>query len=138
MAKATHASGPTFTEHELSDPETPIIFNRPQLGLIDQPGMEDEEEIQSPPQEVGMGSYPSSQNAQRSNESNTPSDLNPAPTMESHSKPTPTGVADSTADSTGGSGRTVPRKRSTSAGSKVDNPRAARVRSTEDEFDEFE
>lgn len=135
MAKGTHASGASFTEHEQNDPEWSSL-TRPQLGLVDQPTEEQEESTSQANPADGMDSSPSSKSGASPTESSTPSDPKPAPTTENLSNPTE--PADSSANSTDGGGQRAPRKPSSRPAKKTANPRAARVRSTDDEFDEFE
>jgi hypothetical protein len=145
MAKATVSGGPSATEHEMSD-GGPLVFTRPELGLIDHPNLntpvEDEEEIQSQHNQVdGTDSSPSSKKEQSPTEPNTPNVPAPAPTTENPSEP-PEMETDSTAPSTDGNGQSEPQRQSSrprkAAARKAANPRAARVRSADEEFDEFE
>lgn len=170
MAKATHASGPTFTEHEQSDgnEEAPAVrFRRAEIGYIDRPEAfdvdpanaknsspnhagepdavintppeEDEEETKWPNQADGTGSSQSSKKEPPSSESNRVDPRSPARTTESPSN-RPETEPDSSADSTDTDGpnrRQTPSSRPRKAQPpRKANPRAARVRSTDD--DEFD
>ncbi|HTS05690.1 MAG TPA: hypothetical protein VMP68_08910 [Candidatus Eisenbacteria bacterium] len=129
MAKSTHASGESYTEHELADPV--IRINRPNLGWVDQPRKEEEE--WQPTQADGGDFSPSSKSEKSSSVSSIPSDQPLAPTTESLSEAVPEEAPDSTARTTDGSGQSAPKRRS----SRAAKPAAPRVLSTS-EFDEFE
>lgn len=129
MAKSTHAVGPSMTEHEAQDP--PIVFSRPQLGLIDQPIPEETEESKS----VGIAYSPSSESGSSSSEHSAQAPLEPAPTMENPSNQPETEPASSAASTDGDGLREM--RRPSGRPAKKTAPRAARVRST-DEVDEFD
>lgn len=154
MARATHASGVSYTDHEASEPDKGVVIRRAEIGFVDWPTREpkivtvelpDDEEEQEwqTSRSDGMDFSESSKSGARPTESSMHSDPAHAHTTESHSSLQDEGkVPDSNADSTGGSGRSVLRKRSSSTSAKkVANPRAARSRSIsndDDDFSEFE
>lgn len=123
MAKATHAGGESFTEHELTDP---ILITRPMLGEVDKPWQP----------EVGGGSIQSSDNEPTNGADENQSPLSPVPTTESHSS---TQAAESSsADSTDGNGPATQER--PSASSRKSTKRSTKsVASTADigDFDDF-
>ena len=127
MAKSTHAVGPSMTEHEALDP--PIVFRRPELGLIDLPA--ETEESKS----VGIAYSPSLESESKSSAHSEPSPHKLAHTTDSPFNQ-PETEPDSSAASTGGGGQREPQKQSTRPRKAATTQRAARIRSTdEDEFD---
>ncbi len=158
MAKATHASGVSYTDHETSEPDAGVVIRRAEIGFVDwapqtpekivdvklaELEAEDEEETEwQTSQSDGTDSSGSSKSAVKPTESNTHFDREPARTTESHSSPRDAvKVADSGAGSTAGHGRSIPRKPSSSTPKKAANPRSVRSRSIsadEDDFSEFE
>lgn len=127
MAKSTNAGGPSMTEEEASDP--PIVFTRPELGVVDRPFVKEEE---SSPDQDGMDSSQSSQSDRSRTDNSKQHSRKPAQTMENLS-----GVqgkeSDSTVHSTDGDGPKATQAQS----SRRPSPRA-RVRNTDDLIDEFE
>lgn len=127
MAKSTHAAGPSMTEHEALDP--PVVFRRPELGLIDLP-VETEES-----KSVGIASSPSLESESKSSAHSEPSPHKLAHTMENHSNQ-PETEPGSSVDSTDGGGQREPQRQSTRPRKAAANQRTARIRSTDaDEFD---
>lgn len=117
-----------MTEEEAQDP--PFAFRRPQLGLVDQP-VETEES-----KSVGTGSSPSSLNDPKPTESSMQDSPKPALTTESHSNPTV--QADSSVSSTDGDTQRDAPRQSSRPRKSTPAKRTARVRSTDDEVDEFD
>jgi hypothetical protein len=145
MAKATHAqevatgTSDSFTEHELNDPVL-VRVTRPEIGYVDRVPEEKEESPSQNNPADSTDSSPSAKNDPSPIESNTADDPKPALTTENPSQVTE--QEDSSANSMGGDGqRTHPRqssKRTPAKKAAPANPRAARVRSTDDEFgDDF-
>lgn len=154
MAKITHEGGPTFSEHEQSDPDfeavapKEFLIRRAQLGEVDRPS-------HSKP-EVGGPSSTSSRSDETSSATGNPFPRQPAPTTDNPSSQAPE-VENSIAPSTGGNGpeteqppsaepavtqpkkTTTPRKatkKATPPAAATENPKAAKVR-TLDEDDDF-
>lgn len=117
MARATRAGGPSHTPAELADPDLPVRIRRAEIGYIDRP----KEESLS---QDGGGSTQSSENESTASDRPTAARRKRAPTTASHSSQQEM-ETDSTAHTTDGDGRSSRSKQS------------ARVRSTDDEFDEF-
>lgn len=153
MAKITVEGGPSFSDHEQSDPDfeavapPAFLIRRAQLGEVDRPS-------HSRP-EVGGPSSTSSENDVTSNDTGNQFPRPPAQTTESPSS-LPPAVENSTVPSTDGDGHeteqppsdeesklakktTTPRKtaakKATPPAAAAENPKAARVRLVdEDEF----
>ena len=133
MAKSTIATGPSATEHEMSD-GGPVAIRRAEIGYVDRPK---EEEPSLPNQEDGGDFSQSFKSDVSHTESNTPDHPSHARTTENPSKALET-AQDSTAGTTDTDGPSEPQKRSSrprKAAPKV-NQRATRVRSTDDDAED--
>jgi len=120
MAKSTHSqevltgTSQSFTDHELSDPDPPVVIRRAELGRVDQL--------------AGTDSSESSESERQSSEPLKLSPQEPAQTTENLSDQTD--EMDSSAPSTGGSGRRTTPPRS--------GRKRANVRSISNEDDDFD
>src|SRR5262249_14796782 len=137
MAKGTHASGASFTEHELSDPHPPpVMIKRAMLGVV--PESESDVDGGSEEQSVGMDSSEFSSTERKRNTRSTRSRREPVQTTETLSDQTDTDKVDSSAPSTDGGGqRTRPRRSGRAPKSTEDAPAGqgkarARTISTDD------
>lgn len=125
MAKSTRARGDTYTPEELDDPNPPVKIQRAMLG--------------GEPESVGNPSSESSENAPQSNQTEEDNLPSPAQTTDNPSNRTEEKPEDSTVDTTGGGGHKTTRRPSAKKSSGTTAPnRRANVRSTGDEFDEFD
>lgn len=124
MAKATHSqeiitgTPESFTDHELSDPNPPVTITRAVLGG----------ELQS----VGTDSSEPSNVETQSDKSENPDPQSPAQTTENPSGQSGKEESDSTAHTTGGSGRRTTQPRS---GKRAAPTRKAAVRTIPDDDD---
>lgn len=137
MAKATHANGPTFSDHELSDPTPPYAIQRAMLGVVpEREPVEEEGELVS----VGTDSSESSSSEHKSSRATKQSPQEPAPSTENPSDPTATVPEGSSANSTGSAGRATTPRRSGKRPAAKQRPTGARATSLsgDDEFDEFD
>lgn len=122
MASSTKAGGASFTPDEANDPDKAIYRpKRAEIGYIDRPEQEEEPS-------VGTDSSQSSEKDKSPSDSEKPSRRQPARTTVSHSKQ-PEKETDSGAPSTDTDGQKTTRKPSA---------KKAAVRSTDDEFDDFD
>jgi len=136
MAKAGKHTGASFTEDELNDPDPSdqvIKIRREMLG--------------GDPSSAGNNSPQSGQKVNPQEQPSKDNPQEPAPTTDSPSKPLKETPESSDVSSTGGStpetGKASSRRKKPATGARKaaeeDNPKAARVRSTdEDDFDDFE
>lgn len=128
MAKITVEGGPSFSEHEQSDPDFEAVapqeffIRRAQLGEVDRPS-------HSQP-EVGGPSSTSSGNDGTSSVTESPSHQQPAPMTVSPSSQAPV-VEDSTAPSTDGVGHEMVQPQSAEAPKKTTTPRKAIKKATQ-------
>lgn len=126
MAKSTHGqevstgTSDSFTEHELADPNPPVVVQRAMLG--------------GEPKSVGTDSSQSSGDEPQSSNTTNPSPQEPAQTTENPSDQTAT--VDSDVHSTDGVGQATRQPRS---GKRRTTPTAQQkkphIRSVDDEFD---
>jgi len=90
MARITAGGGPSFNDHELNDPDPPLVIRRFMLGDDDV--------------SLGDNSPPSGQSESWSNAGATADSQSPARTTENPSDNPPTEAANFTAPMTGGDG----------------------------------
>lgn len=131
MAQASKYGGPSLTEAEAADPAgpQPVRVRRPQLGQVDKETYSPDDRLEDAPSAKtdGGDSTQSSRKRQTPSGQQSAANRKHAQTTESPLKPQEQ-ESDSTAHSTGGSGRKTGTQPS----------RSARARTTDDdEFDEF-
>lgn len=61
MAKSTRANGPTYTEHELSDPHPPVTIRRAMLGRDNWPVQEDGGDSSASSEKINPSGEPNKQ-----------------------------------------------------------------------------
>lgn len=127
MARSTRLNGPSLTPEESADPDSPqpVRVRRAELGIVDQPIVEETEEESSAD---GGHSIHSSEKGQTSSGKPSPARRKPAPVTGSHLRQQPQGTAVD-AHSVAGSTHKM--------GTESSKARSRSTADPDDDFDEF-